>query len=103
MSKDSFGYELPVEPDRHSLLLQGSRGGTYTGEPFSLAQIKGIASFSVRQRGRTTTIKIVSDDAAIWQRDWKMTADWHRHWSKPNEPKAPKHPRRAPKAKASPR
>lgn len=102
-NEDVFGYAFPFEPTKHSLLLQESRDGYYVGVLWPLAEVKGIDSFSVRKHGKTTTIRIVSDDAAIWQPKWKMTADWHRRWSKPKEPPLPKQGHvQSPKANAVP-
>ena len=98
-----FNYKFPVEPCQHSVLLQESRNGHYIGELWPLAGITGIESFSIRKRGRTTTVKIAGELASVQKTDWKILEDWQRRWEGPKEPRAPRQRRaRTPDANAIP-
>jgi hypothetical protein len=83
--------ELPIELPRHTLMLLGGTGTSFTGPIWPLVEINGIESFSARYDGlrsggwSAVNIEIISDKASVWERDWKKTADWALRWSRPEE------------------
>jgi len=88
-----FDYKFPVEPRKHSVLLQESRNGRYVGELWSIAGITGLESFSIRKHGTTTSLRIGGEFASVWKPDWKITPDWHRRPGAPEEPRVPRQSR----------